>query len=89
MPSYFIILILNLISLPPMLSLLFLVSFISKFFFTVMNNIVSIFSILKLTVFRMFYLITTLLTFCRISIILFTLLSMMNPKLSIKDRQVI
>ena len=42
------------------------------------NNIASIFLILKLTVFRMLYLITTLLTFYRISIILFTLFPMIN-----------
>ena len=47
MPSYLIILILNLISLPPMLNLLSLISFISKFFFTVVNNIASIFFDIK------------------------------------------
>ena len=86
MSSYLIILILNLIFLPPMLSLLSLPNFISKFFFIMVNNIASIFSILKLTVFRMFYLITTLLIFYRISIILFTLPPIINPKLFIKDR---
>ena len=69
-----------------MLSLLSLVNFISKFFLTMVNSTASIFSILKLTAFRMFYLIITLLTFYRIFTISFILPSIINPKLSIKDR---
>ena len=86
MSNYFIVLILNLIFLPPMLSLLSLVSFISEFFLIMVNSIVFIFSTLKLTVFRMSYLITTLLTFYRIFIISFTLFPIINLRLSIKDR---
>ena len=89
MPSYFIILILNLIFLLSILSLLFSASLISEFFFTVMNSIVSVFLISKLTVFRTPYSITILLTFYRTFTTSFILLSIMNPRLSIKDRQVI
>ena len=84
--SYFIVLILNLIFLLPMLSLLFSANFISEFFFVVMNNIVFVFSISKLTAFRTPYSITILLTFYRIFIILFILLPIMNLRSSIKDR---
>ena len=84
--SYFIVLILNLIFLPPILSLLSLANFISEFFLIMVNNIVFIFSISKLTVFRMLYLIITLLTFYRIFIISFILPPIINPRLSIKNR---
>ena len=86
MPNYFIILILNLIFLLPMLNLLSSVNFISKFFFVVVNNIVSVFSISKLTVFRTFYLIIILLTFYRIFIMLFILPPMMNFRSFIKNK---
>ena len=86
MPSYFMVLILNLIFLLSILSLLSLASFISEFFFTMVNSIASIFSILKLTIFRMRYLITTLLTFYKTFIISFTLPPIINPKLSIKNK---
>ena len=69
-----------------MLSLLSLISFISEFFLIIVNNIVFIFSISKLTVFRMSYLITTLLIFYRIFIISFILPPIMNSRSSIKDR---
>ena len=44
MPSYLIVLILNLISLPPMLSLLSSANFISEFFLAVVNSTASVFS---------------------------------------------
>ena len=69
-----------------MLNLLSLASFINKFFLTIINNIASIFLILKLTAFRISYLITTLLTFYKISIILFILPSIINPNTSIKNK---
>ena len=84
--SYFMTLILNLIFLPPILNLLFLASFISEFFLIMVNSIVSIFSILKLTVFRMPYLIITLLIFYRIFIISFTLFPIINLRLFTKNR---
>ena len=86
MPSYLMLLVLNLISLLPMLSLLSSVSFISEFFLIMVNSIVSIFSTLKLTVFRMLYLITTLLTSYKIFIISFILPPIINPRLFIKNR---
>ena len=86
MLSHLIILILNLISLPPMLSLLSLISFINKFFLIIVNNIAFIFSISKLTIFRMSHLMTTLLIFYKIFTISFILSSIINPRLSIKDR---
>ena len=84
--SYLVILILNLISLPPMLSLLSLVSLISEFFFIIVNNIVSVFLMSKLTIFRTSYSIIILLIFYRTFITSFILFSMMNPRLSIKNR---
>ena len=86
MLNYFIILILNLISLFPILSLLFLVSLISKFFFTIVNSIVSVFLMSKLTIFRTSYSIIILLTFYRIFTTLFILFPIINSRLSIKDR---
>ena len=86
MPNYLIILTLNLISLPSMLNLLSIVNFISKFFFIVMNSIASVFLISKLTIFRTSYLRTILLTFYRIFITSFILLSIINPKLLMKNK---
>ena len=86
MSNYLIILTLNLISLFPILNLLSLANFISKFFLTMINNIASIFSILKLTVFRIPYLIITLLIFYKIFTISFILPPIINPRLSIKNR---
>ena len=86
MLNYLIILILNLISLPPMLNLLSLISLISKFFFIIINNTASVFLISKLTVFRTPYSITILLTFYRIFITSFILSSIMNPRLFIKNK---
>ena len=85
-PNYLMVLILNLIFLPPMLNLLSSANFISKFFFAVVNNIASVFSILKLIVFRTSYSITILLTFYKIFIILFILPSIMNPRSFIKNK---
>ena len=48
MPSYFVVLTLNLISLPPMLSLLSSASFISEFFLAVVNSTAFVFSTSKL-----------------------------------------
>ena len=84
--NYFIILILNLISLLSMLSLLSLTNLINKFFFTIMNSIASVFLISKLTIFRTFYLIIILLTFCRIFITSFILPPIINFRLSIKNK---
>ena len=86
MPNYLIILTLNLISLPPILSLLSSANFINKFFFIVINNIISVFSMSKLTIFRTPYSITILLTSYKTFIISFTLPPIMNPKSSIKNR---
>ena len=86
MSNYLIILTLNLISLLPMLSLLSSTNFISEFFLTVMNNIAFVFSISKLTIFRTPYSIIILLTSYRIFTILFILLSIMNPRSSIKNK---
>ena len=86
MPNYLIILILNLISLSPMLSLLSLANLISKFFFIIVNSIVSVFLISKLIIFRTFYSITILLIFYKIFITSFILPPMINLRLSIKDR---
>ena len=86
MSNYFIILILNLISLPPILNILFSTNFISKFFLTVVNSIASVFLILKLTIFRTSYSIIILLTFYRIFTILFILLPIMNLRSSIKNK---
>ena len=72
-----------------MLNLLSLANFISEFFLIIMNSIAFIFSILKLTIFYIFYLITTLLTFYKIFIISFALPPIINPRLFIKDREVI
>ena len=85
-PNYLIILILNLIFLPSILSLLSSANFISKFFFIVMNSIAFVFSISKLIIFRTSYSITILLTFYKTFIILFILLPIINPRSSIKDR---
>ena len=89
MPNYLIILILNLISLPPMLNLLSLVNLISKFFFIIMNSTASVFLISKLIIFRTSYSITILLTFYRIFTTSFTLFSIINFRSSIKNKQVI
>ena len=86
MPNYFIVLILNLISLLPILSLLFLVNLISKFFFIIMNSIASVFLISKLTIFRTLYLITILLIFYKTFITSFILPPIINPRLLIKNR---
>ena len=80
---------LNLISFSPILSLLFSAIFISEFFFTVVNNTVSVFFTSKLIALRIFYLITTSLTSCRIVIMSFILPPMMNFRSFIKDRLMI
>ena len=80
---------LNLISFSPILSLLFSIIFISEFFFAIVNNTASIFSTSKLTALRIFHLITTSLTSYRIVTMSSILLSMMNPRSSIKNRLMI
>ena len=80
---------LNLISFPPILSLLFSAIFINEIFFITVNNTASVFSTLKLIALRIFYLITISLTFCRIAIISSILFSMINLRLFIKNRLMI
>ena len=80
---------LNLISFLPILSLLFSIIFISKFFFTIINNTASIFSTLILIALRIFYSITTSLTSYRIIIISSILPPIINFRSSIKNRLII
>ena len=72
-----------------MLSLLSSAIFISKFFFIIVNNIVSIFSRLKLIALRIPYLMTISLTSYRMAIMSFILPPIINLKSSIKDRLII
>ena len=89
MPNHFIALTLNLISFFSMLSLLFSAIFISESFFIIINNTVSIFSTSKLTALRIFYLITTSLTFYRMATMSSILPPIINLKSFIKDRLMI
>ena len=77
---------LNLIFLLSMLSLLSSANIISKFFLVVVNSIASVFLISILIIFRTPYSIIILLTFYRIFTTWFILLSIINPRLSIKNR---
>ena len=88
-PSYLVVLILNLISVPPIRILLLSVNLISEFFLALMNNTASIFLISKLTAFLAPHSITISLTFYRVFIISPTFLApMMKPRSSTKDRLV-
>ena len=69
-----------------MINLLSSANFINKFFLIVINNIVSVFSMSKLIVFRTPYSITILLISYRTFTMLFILFSIMNPRSFIKNK---
>ena len=77
------------ISFFPILSLLISAIFINKFFFTIMNNTVFIFSTSKLIALRILSSMTTSLISCRIATISFISFPIINPRSSIKNRLII
>ena len=88
-PSYFVAVTLNLIFVLSIRILLFLASFISEFFFVLVNSIALVFLMSKLTAFLALYLITISLTFCRVfTIILIFLAPIIKSRLFMKDRLV-
>ena len=80
---------LNLIFFSSILSLLFSAIFINKFFFAIINNIVSIFSTSKLIALRISYSINTSLTSYRIITMSSILPPIINLRSFIKDRLMI
>ena len=84
------VLILNLISVPPIRILLLSANFISEFFLILINSTALVFSMSKLITFLVSYSITISLTFYKVFIISSTFLApMIKPRSSTKDRLVI